>query len=312
MTVWKKGVGAGLLALTLLLARQFTVGSGSTASALSTVQSAKPLQVVVAENFWGSIAKQEAGSHARVISIITNPNADPHAYEPTATDARLVADARYVILNGAGYDPWGQKLLAANPVRGRAVLVIGDLLGKKEGDNPHMWYSPDYVARVADRITADLKRLDPKDAAYFTRQHTHFMTVDLKSYHAVINDISQKYHGVPVGATESIFVYMAQALHLNLTTPPGFMKAISEGTEPTAVDKATFDDQVTHKKIKVFIFNSQNSTPDTAALEQKAKANGIPVVAITETLQPASATFQAWQVAQLKALERALARATGH
>jgi zinc/manganese transport system substrate-binding protein len=267
---------------------------------------------VVAENFWGSIAKQEAGTRAQVTSIIVNPNADPHAYEPTVSDARLLANAQYFILNGAGYDPWGQRMVAANPVKGRRVLNIGDLNGKKEGDNPHMWYSPTYVSRVAARITSDLTALDPADAAYFAQQHKYFVNVALRPYHQEISRIASRYHGVPVAATESIFQYLAQALHLNLITPYGFMKAISEGTEPDAQDKATFDQQVTQKKIKVFVFNSQNSTPDTNALEQKAKAQHIPVMAITETLQPATASFQAWQVAQLKALDRALMQATGH
>ncbi|MBV9281451.1 MAG: zinc ABC transporter substrate-binding protein, partial [Chloroflexi bacterium] len=266
---------------------------------------------VVAENFWGSIARQEAGNRAQVTSIIVNPNADPHAYEPTTQDARLMADARYVVYNGAGYDPWAPKLLAANPVKGRRVLNVGDLIGKKEGDNPHMWYSPSYVARVAARMTADFKGLDPGDAAYFDRQHARFMNVSLKAYHQEIGLIARAYHGVPVGATESIFQYLAQALRLNLITPYGFMKAISEGTEPTAQDKATFDRQVTQKQIKVFVFNSQNSTPDVNALLAKAKAERIPIVAITETLQPATATFQAWQTAQLRALQAALHRATG-
>jgi zinc/manganese transport system substrate-binding protein len=220
------------------------------------------------ENFWGSIAKQEAGTRAQVTSIIVNPNADPHAYEPSVADARLIANAQYFIMNGAGYDPWGQNLLAANPVKGRRILSVADLIGKKEGDNPHMWYSPTYVTRVADRITSDLTALDPAEAAYFARQHSYFINVALRSYHQEINRIASRYHGVPVAATESIFQYLAQALRLNLTTPYGFMKALSEGTEPSAQDKATFDQQVTQKKIKVFVFNSQNSTPDTNALEQ--------------------------------------------
>jgi zinc/manganese transport system substrate-binding protein len=116
---------------------------------------------------------------------------------------------------------------------------------------------------------------------------------------------------VKVSATESIFQYLAQTLHLNLITPYGFMKALSEGTEPTAKDKATFDQQITRKEIKVFVFNSQNSTPDTNALETKAKAEGIPVVPITETLQPATASFQTWQTSQLRTLVAALHRATG-
>lgn len=304
--------GVPLIGLVCLCALLFAAYSSSPIAASSGPAAATgSFQVVATENFWGSIAKQEAGSRARVTSIIVNPNADPHAYEPSTADARLVASARYVIFNGVGYDSWAQKLLNANPVKGRLVLDAGTLAGKKEGDNPHLWYSPAYVTRVADKITADYQRIDPRDAAYFGRQHAHFLNVALAQYRHEISLIATRYHGVPVGATESIFQYLAQPLRLNLITPYGFMKAIAEGTEPTAQDKATVNQQVTGKKIKVLIYNSQNSTPDVQAVVAKAKTAHIPIVPIIETLQPATASFQDWQTAQLVALQHALARATG-
>lgn len=301
---------AGALAIVVVTSMVGLPAHGALASPFHTT--APRLRIVVAENFWASIVRQEAGSRADVAAIITNPNADPHAYEPTTGDARLMAQAQYVVFNGAGYDPWVQKLLTANPVKGRTVLEVSALIGKKVGDNPHMWYSPSYVSRVAARVSSDLKRLDPHSASTYAQLDKEFLHSSLKNYFGEISLIARKYHGVPVGATESIFVYLASALRLNLITPAGFMKALSEGTEPTAQDKAAFDDQVTHKKIKVFVFNVQNSTPDTAALESKAKREHIPVVAITETLQPANASFQDWQTRQLKALAGALRNSTGH
>jgi len=268
------------------------------------------VKVVAAENFWGSIASQLGGNKVKVISIITNPDTDPHDYEAKPTDARTVANARYVIVNGAGYDSWATKLLAANPVNGRKELNVGDLVGKKEGDNAHLWYSPSYVFRTIDQITSDLKKIDPADAAYFDQQRTHYLNVSLKPYKDTISTIKKTYSGTPVGATESIFEYQAPALGLNLTTPPEFMKAIAEGQQPKASDKVTFDKQVTHKLIKVFVFNKQNITPDVNALLKKAETAKIPIVPITETLAPANATFQDWQVGQLKDLEQALAKST--
>ena len=318
---------AKLLAFSVLLPLLTSCGGGSTTTSSSPNPNTNPspaakdvqanststtaVQIVAAENFWGSIASQVGGDRVKVTSIITNPATDPHDYEPKPTDARTVASARYFILNGAGYDSWGQKLIDANPVNGRKVLNVGNLVGKKEGDNPHLWYSPEYVMRVVDQITADLKNLDQADAAYFDQQRQQFVTVGLKDYNDTINTIKQKYQGTPVGSTESIFAYQSQPLGLNLTTPPKFMTAISEGQAPTASDKATFDKQITQKQIKVLVFNSQNSTPDTNALKQKAQTAGIPIVPITETLTPATASFQDWQVGQLKALQQALAKSTG-
>src|SRR5207302_198787 len=140
------------------------------------------LQVVAAENFWGSIASQLAGSKAHVTSIITNPAQDPHSYEPTSANARTLATAKLAIVNGAAYDPWAPKLLAANPVSGRVVLTVGDLFGLKEGDNPHRWYDPAEVEQVAHAVMADLAKLDPKDAGYFHQRLASFDSKALAAY----------------------------------------------------------------------------------------------------------------------------------
>ncbi|MDQ6918300.1 MAG: zinc ABC transporter substrate-binding protein [Candidatus Dormibacteraeota bacterium] len=258
------------------------------------------------ENFWGSIATQLGGDKVCVRSVIVSPDTDPHAYEPKPTDARLIAGARYVIVNGAGYDPWAAKLLDANPVAGRTVLTIADLVGKKVGDNPHIWYSPGFVGKVINRISADLGVILARDASYFDQQKTGYTTVALKDYFDTINTIRQKYRGTPVGASESIFVYLSDALGLDLISPPEYLKAISEGTDPSASDKATVDQQIASKSIKIFVFNAQNSTKDVAALVDKAKAKKIPVAEVTETLTPANTTFQDWQTRQLKRLLTAL------
>ena len=264
------------------------------------------IQVVAAENFWGSIASQVGGSHVQVTSIIVNPDTDPHAYEPTPSDARLIAQAQYVIVNGAGYDAWAPKLLDANPASGRTVLTVGDLFGKKEGDNPHMWYSPSYVDQVVDRMGSDLAKIDSADASAITQQAAQYKSTGLKDYHDTVSAIKAKYSGTRVGATESIAAYLADGTGLNLVTPSSYLKAISEGTDPSAADKAEVQNEIASRSIKVFIFNSQNSTPDIQGLVDKATAQGIPVVKITETLAPATATFQDWQTAQLKDLLHAL------
>ena len=265
------------------------------------------LQVIAGENFWGSIAAQLGGSHVSVTSIVTNPNTDPHSYESSATDARAFATADYVILNGAGYDDWGQKLLAANPSSSRKVITVADLLNKKAGDNPHFWYNPAWVDQVADKITSDYRALDPADAGYFTQQREALATT-LKPYHDAIAHIRATSSGVAVGSTESIFVYMAQALGVSLISPPEFMQAISEGTDPPAQTVAQFQDQISHHQIKVLVYNTQTSTPITDNLKQLATQNGIPVVGISETVEPATASFQDWQTKQVNSLQAALSR----
>jgi zinc/manganese transport system substrate-binding protein len=269
------------------------------------------VQVAGSINAWGNILGQLGGSHVRETSIITNPDTDPHDYEPTPADGRVVAESQLFVENGIGYDSWAAKALAASPDPGRLVIDVGQLVGVAAGGNPHRWYDPSDVETVAEAITADLKKLDPTDASYFDAQRARFDSSGLAEYHQLINEIKAKYSGTPVGASESIFTPLAEALGLDLATPPSFLKAISEGTDPSAADKAAIDAQISGKRIKVYVFNTQNSTPDVAAQVAACRTRGIPVVGVTETLSPATASFQAWQTAQLQSLRAALKQASG-
>jgi zinc/manganese transport system substrate-binding protein len=302
----RKALAALALAGLTLAGCSTTPVSGAASGGSGTVVS-----VVAAENFWGSLAAQLGGDHVKVTNIINSPDADPHDYEPTAADGRAIATAGLTIINGVGYDAWATKLAAANPAPNRTDLTVGDVVGAKDGDNPHRWYNPDNVRTVVDRITADLKKADPADAAYFDTQRETVLTTNLKSYFDTIAEIKAKYAGTPVGASESIFAMLAPALGLDLRTPPAFLTAISEGTDPSAGDKTTIDRQIDQKQIKVYVYNSQNATPDVQNQVNAAKAANIPVTTITETLVPAGASFQDWQVAQLTALKQALGQATG-
>ena len=303
----RRAAGAVLLA-TLALAGCSTSPSDATAGSPS---GSTVIDVVAAENFWGSLAEQLGGTHVRVTSLIDNPDADPHDYEPTAADGRAIAAAKLVIVNGVGYDAWASKLVDANPSSTRSVLTVGDLVGVKDGDNPHRWYNPDNVRQVIDQITADYKKVDPADAAFFDTQHATVLSTNLKTYFGMISQVKAVYAGTPVGASESIFAMLSPALGLRLLTPAPFLTAISEGSDPAAADKATIDAQLQSKQIAVYVYNSQNATPDVQAQVTEAKAAGIPVTTITETMTPAGASFQDWQVAQLDRLRQALAHASG-
>jgi zinc/manganese transport system substrate-binding protein len=268
------------------------------------------LQVVAAENFWGSLASQLGGDRVRVQSVITDPNTDPHSYEPTASDGRTIAGARFVIVNGIGYDAWASHLIAAN-ASNPTVLNVGELIHVPAGGNPHQWYSPATVSTVIDEITADYKKLDSGHASYFDQQRTNLVQKGLATYHQLISTIKSRYSGLPIGISESIFEPMAKSLGLRLITPSGFYNAVAEGTDPSAQDKATVDRQATRGEIKVWVYNSQNATPDVQRVTSEAKSHHIPVVTVTETLSPANVSFQDWQVSELRSLESALKHATG-
>ncbi|MDQ1501211.1 MAG: zinc/manganese transport system substrate-binding protein [Actinomycetota bacterium] len=299
MRRWRVGLGV-LAAL---------VGCGLSGGPAAGAASGK-VSVVAAEDFWGSIARQVGGEHADVTSIISDPGTDPHDYEAKPSDGAALASAQVAIVNGIGYDGWTSKLLAANPSSSRRTVNAGDVVGVKDGGNPHQWYSPRSVNAVIDAVTDDLKQIDPADAAYFDTQRQAYRSDGLKRYNDLRAQIKARYAGTPVGASESIFAPLADDLGLNLLTPQSFLAAVSEGNDPTARDKSTVDTQIAGKQIKVFVYNSQNATPDVTALVAKAGKAGIPVTTVTETLTPKGATFQDWQANQLQSLADALAAAS--
>ncbi|MGH9057518.1 MAG: metal ABC transporter solute-binding protein, Zn/Mn family [Acidimicrobiales bacterium] len=304
----RRAVTARAAAAAVAASCALTAAGCSTAAQQPAASRPGVLDVVAAENFWGSIAAQIGGAHASVTSIITNPNADPHAYEPTAATARVIARAQVVVINGAGYDTWAGKLLAADAGR-RQVVDAGRLLGLGAGANPHLWYDPAYVATVETALVESFSRLDPTDAGYFHRQRDRFDSVALRRYHQLLSEIRAKYRGTPVGASESVFAPLASALSLDLVTPASFLRAVSEGSDPSAADKATIDRQIRTHAIRIYVYNRQNTTPDVQAQLAGCRAAGIPTVAITETLAPAGATYQAWQAGQLARILAALEKA---
>ena len=278
-----------------------TGGPGATTAPAPT----KALAIVAGENFWGSIVSQLAGKAGKVTSVVTDPNADPHNYETSSDNARAFADAAYVVLNGAGYDAWADKLISGNPNKKRKVFTIADLLGKKEGDNPHFWYQPDYVTKIADQVTADLKSIDPADAAYFGAQRAAFDSASAPM-RARLAAIKSKFAGTPVASTESIFEYLGDYLGLKVVSPPAFMQAVAEGNDPPAPSVGAFQDLLSKKQAKVLVYNRQTSTAVTTNIKKIATNQAIPIVGVTETIQPPGATFQEWFGAELLDLQNAL------
>lgn len=271
----------------------------------AAAQSSGKLRVVAAENFWGSLITQLGGNQIQVFTIVTDPNADPHEYEATTADAIAIADANYVIINGAGYDDWAQKLISANNTPNQIVLNVANLLGQKVGSNPHFWYDPYYVNETVHQMYLNLVSLNQSDTAYFTQQYAN-LNASLGMYNQRIDQISQQFAGTKVACTESIFVYLANATGLDLISPSAFMEAVSEGNDPPAQSIVQFQQQLQSGAVKLLVYNSQTVTPITVQMESIATQNHVPLVAITETVVPPDMPFQEWMNSELVSIQNAL------
>jgi zinc/manganese transport system substrate-binding protein len=281
--------------------------SANTVSCSTVSTSGAVIQVVAAENFWGSLASQVGGTRVNVTSIVSNPNVDPHEYDSGPADARAIANAQLVIVNGAGYDTWALGIISAESAANQCVLNVQELIGQPVTANPHFWYSPYYVNDTVAAMYRDLIAIDPADASYFHNQYVNLNASLWQGYMSLEDQIRQKFGGAQVASTESVFEYMANATGLDLVSPPGFMEAVAEGNDPSAQDMATMDQLMVsgNGTIRVLVYNQQTSSPLTTSIETLAAQHQIPVVSVTET-EPPNTTFQSWIGAESISLYKAL------
>ncbi|MBR8057800.1 metal ABC transporter solute-binding protein [Burkholderia dolosa] len=285
---WRSAVAAAFAALSV---------------AMPAFAGAATVNVVAAENFYGDVASQIGGRHVSVTSILSNPDQDPHLFEASPKTARALQQAQVVIYNGADYDPWMGKLLSASKQPKRATIVVADLVGKKAGDNPHLWYDPATMPAAARAIAAELGRADPANKADYDANLQKFVA-SLKPIDDKVAALRTQYKGVPVTATEPVFGYMSDAIGLDMRNQR-FQLATMNDTEASAQDVAAFEKDLRNKQVRALIYNSQAEAPMTRRLLKIARDAGVPTVSVTET-QPAGKTFQQWMAGQLDALAKAL------
>ena len=273
------------------------------AAALTAPALADPVRVVAGENFWGDVASQIGGAHVAAESLLANPDQDPHLFEASTATAKSLAAARLAIVNGLDYDPWMEKLIGANKAPQRQTIVVGLLVGRKAGDNPHIWYNPAYVKAAAREISANLAAIDPANKADYEKGEANFRA-SLEPFEAKIADMRMRFAGQPISASEPVFGYQAELIGLKVHNEK-FALAVMNNAEPAASEVAAFEDDLKGRRVKAMLFNAQASEPSVQRLVDIARASGVPVVGVTET-EPPGTTYQAWMLDQLNALDKAL------
>jgi zinc/manganese transport system substrate-binding protein len=265
------------------------------------------MSIVAAENFYGDVAQQLAGPDATVTSILSNPDQDPHLFEASPSVARSLSTAAIVVYNGADYDPWMAKLLAASRSANRKVIIVASLVHKKAGDNPHLWYDPATMPVYAKAMTAALVERDPSHRADYDQRLQAFLA-SLQPLDAKIADLRGKFTGRPVTATEPVFGYMVTALGFKMRNER-FQLAVMNNAEPRASDVAAFENDLRKHLVQLLLYNSQASDAAAQRMVRIAQEAKIPVVGVTET-EPAGTTFQDWMMGELNAVAQALSNAS--
>jgi zinc/manganese transport system substrate-binding protein len=265
------------------------------------------LDVVAAENVYGNIASQIGGRYVSVTSILTDPNADPHLFEPRTANGLAVAGARVVIENGLGYDAFMARLEGAAPSKDRVVVTIAEVLGSHGKDaNPHLWYDVPQLGRIAAAIERALARADSRHVGEYQRG-LHRFERSLEALRQEVAAIRARFHGTPVAYTEPVPGYLLTAAGLPNLAPASFTRAIEDGTEPAPAAVAAMYALLAHHRIRALLYNSQAVSPITSRMRDAAREAGIPVVPVRELLPP-GLTFQQWQLGEARALAAALAK----
>ncbi|MFI9170173.1 metal ABC transporter solute-binding protein, Zn/Mn family [Streptomyces lincolnensis] len=280
--------------------------SSDTSGSHQAVASSK-VAVVASTNVYGDITEQIGGDKVSVTSIISDPDQDPHSYEANTQNQLALSKAKVVIENGGGYDDFVDRMLKSSNSSAEvvnAVKVSGKTAPKGGELNEHVWYDFPTVAKVTDSIAAALGKADPGAAATFTKNAEAFKA-KLKPLEAKEAQIKKEHGGEGVAITEPVPLYMLDASGLVDKTPAAFSEAIEEGDDVSPkVLQATLA-LFSAKQVEALVYNAQTSGPQTEKSEAAAKAAGIPVVPVTETL-PEGKDYLGWMNGNVDALAGAL------
>ena len=261
------------------------------------------IPIVAAENFYGEVAMQVGGEDVHVTSILANPDQDPHLFEVSPSVARAISAAQIVIYNGLDYDPWMERLLAATSAPRRQTIAVASLIGSKSGDNPHIWYLPETMFRLAETVSAYCTDRDPDHASAYARRLARFQA-SLTPISARIASMRRRLQGMPVTATEPVFGAMFTALGM-VARDQGFQRAVMNGTEAGASDVVAFEADLRLHRVKLLVFNNQASDAVAERMKTIAAEVGVPTLGMTET-EPSGLGYQEWITAELDLLDRAV------
>lgn len=271
-----------------------------------TSNSGGRIVAVGAENQYADVIRQVGGSYVEVSSILNNPSTDPHTFEASPSIARTISNAALIVENGLGYDSFMGQLVQASRNDSRRVITVQKLLGiTDEATNPHLWYRPDAMVKVASAVAEELSKLDPKHADEF-RANAAAFEKEIGFVTSAIAKLKKDHPGAAVVVTEPVADYLIEAAGLRNVTPKAFQDAVMKGADPSPQDVAAMQQVFKKRGAKAFLYNQQVTDSLTASFVDLAHKNRVPVVGVYETMPTPEYTYQLWMLAEVKAIQRAL------
>lgn len=297
------------LALGALLLSALIAGCGRSSTRIdadAAYHSESPsILAVGAENQYANVISQIGGKYVSVTAIMSDPDTDPHTFEASPGVAQAVSAAKLIVQNGVGYDPFMNKIESATANASRKSIDIQTLLGLPASTrNPHLWYEPTTMPKLAARLVTDLTALEPAHAVYFKANAARFDAA-LEPWRAALANFEKRHPGTPVATTEPVGDYMLFAAGTDNLTPWNLQADIMNGVDPAPQDVTLQDNLFKDHRVKVFLYNQQVTDTLTQSFLKLAAEYHVPVVGVYETM-PLGYSYQSWMLDEVKALNRAV------
>lgn len=251
----------------------------SVASVMAAPVAAQPLPVVTSFSILADLVKVIGGSHVEVTSLV-GPNADAHVFDPTPADAKRLANAKLVVINGLGFEGWMDRLIKSSGYRGSVIVASrgvktiqeaaghGHQHGHSHAADPHAWQNPLNVKQYVQNIRIALAAAKPAAAQEF-EQRAQAYSRDLD---ALDQSIRERLKPIPVAqrrivTSHDAFGYFAAAYNVKFYP----LQGLSTGSEPSAADVVRIIDQIKKNKVSaIFVENIS----DARVLERITKESG--------------------------------------
>lgn len=215
---------------------------------------AEPLKVVATFSILGDLVRNVGGKAVEVTTLV-GPDSDAHVYSPTPADAKKIADAKLIVVNGLGFEGWLPRLVQSSGSKATIVTASNGITPLRLGTDadPHAWQSVNNAKIYVANISAALASADPA-AADQLMANTQGYLAKLDALDREVRDAVAK---LPPGrrkviSTHNAFGYFAASYGIEFIAPLG----VSTESEPSARDLARIITQIKQAKIPaVFLEN---------------------------------------------------------
>lgn len=284
---------------------------------------AEVLQVVASTSVYADVARAVGGSAVRVEAIVEQTSQDPHSYEATARDKLAVSKADVVVANGGGYDPFMDALAEGLGLPDGTLLHAVDFRADAAKDaggagaaahaghdhaegNEHVWYDVHTVSALARGLADEYSAQLPARAQEFAGAAAAFEArIDTLAGHLEV--LRPAGTGKEFAMTEPLAFYLLTEAGMSDGTPAGVSEAMEAGEDLPPLLLKELGDGLAARKYAVLAVNLQTSGPQTDRVASLARAAGIPVLELTETL-PEGQDYISWMESNVQQLEVALGR----